>query len=78
MLLKISNLLFNGEMFMPKSGQELYLDPGSTNFIIQLLIAMGVGSLFLIRTSWSKIKNFFKKDSLVEGETPDDEFPESD
>jgi hypothetical protein len=48
------------------SSRDHYLDPGSTNFIIQLLIAIGVGSLFLIRSSWSKIKLFFKKDSSQE------------
>jgi hypothetical protein len=39
-----------------------YLDPGSGSFLIQLLAAAGLGSLFAIRMSWKRIKNFFKRD----------------
>lgn len=37
-----------------------YLDPGSGSYLLQLLIAGLVGSLFVIRASWDKIKNFFR------------------
>ena len=38
-----------------------YLDPGSGSFILQILIATLVGSLFLIKVYWKKLKAFFKK-----------------
>jgi hypothetical protein len=38
-----------------------YLDPGSGSFILQILIATLVGSLFLIKTYWKKLQAFFKK-----------------
>jgi len=60
------NLLFDVMFSIINSSRDQYLDPGSTNFIIQLLIALGVGSLFLLRSSWSKIKKFFKRESNEE------------
>jgi hypothetical protein len=42
-------------------GVTLYLDPGSGSFLLQLLIASGLGALFVLRSSWSKIKTFFGK-----------------
>jgi hypothetical protein len=39
----------------------LYLDPGSGSILLQLLIASGLGALFVIRSSWGKIKAFFNK-----------------
>jgi hypothetical protein len=36
-----------------------YLDPGSGSFLIQILIALFLGSAFAIRTFWGRIKNFF-------------------
>ena len=36
-----------------------YLDPGSGSYIIQLIIAGGVGALFGVKTFWHQIKNFF-------------------
>ena len=38
-----------------------YLDPGSGSFLIQLIIASLLGAAFVIRTSWSRIKSFFKR-----------------
>lgn len=40
-------------------GNEAYLDPGSGSFILQLLLATLLGSLFIIKTYWQKIKDFF-------------------
>ena len=40
---------------------DLYLDPGSGSFLIQLIIASLLGAAFVLRTSWSRIKSFFKK-----------------
>ena len=38
-----------------------YLDPGSGSYLLQLLIAGLLGSLFVVRASWGKIKTFFRK-----------------
>ena len=36
-----------------------YIDPGTGSLIIQVLIASLVGTLFLIKVFWSKVKAFF-------------------
>lgn len=36
-----------------------YLDPGTGSFLIQLLAAGVLGGLFILRASWTKVKNFF-------------------
>jgi hypothetical protein len=38
-----------------------YLDPGSGSYLLQLLIAGLLGSLFVIKASWGRIKNFFRR-----------------
>jgi len=38
-----------------------YLDPGSGSYLLQLLIAGLLGSLFVIRASWDRIKTFFRR-----------------
>ena len=38
-----------------------YLDPGTTSFILQLVIAALVGVSFAVKLFWGKIKLFFKK-----------------
>lgn len=40
-----------------------YLDPGSGSFIIQMLLAGGLGLAFLIKTYWRKIKSLFQKNN---------------
>ena len=37
----------------------LYIDPGSGSYLIQMLIAGILGSLFFIKNAWGKVKNFF-------------------
>ena len=41
-----------------------YLDPGSTGFFVQMLLAALVGLSFTLKAYWKKIKGFFsgKKD----------------
>lgn len=41
-----------------------YLDPGSGSFIIQMLLAGGLGLAFLVKTYWRKIKGVFRKEKL--------------
>jgi hypothetical protein len=54
-------------------GQEAYLDPGSGSYLIQILIASLLGGLFVIRSSWDRIKGFFRRLLSREEETALDE-----
>ena len=38
-----------------------YLDPGTGSYLFQLLIAGLLGGLFYFRSSFSKIKEYFRK-----------------
>ena len=53
-------------LILPLVGMRPYLDPGSGSFLLQILIATVVGSLFLIKVYWKKIRAFFKKSSSKE------------
>jgi hypothetical protein len=48
-------------LLIPMIGTHPYLDPGSGSFILQILIATIVGSLFLVKVYWNKLKAFFKR-----------------
>jgi CDP-glycerol glycerophosphotransferase (TagB/SpsB family) len=37
-----------------------YLDPGTGSYLIQILIAVFVGSSYFVASSWGKLKDFFK------------------
>jgi hypothetical protein len=39
----------------------LYIDPGSGSYLIQALVAAVLGAAFYAKTSWWRIKNFFRK-----------------
>lgn len=47
----------------------LYIDPGSGSYVVQMLIAGILGSLFFFKNAWVKFKNFI---------TGKKEVPESD
>lgn len=49
----------------------LYLDPGSGSFLIQLLLAAGLGLGVAVKVYWAKIKALFGKKSNTDA-TPDD------
>jgi hypothetical protein len=53
----------------PAKADPLYLDPGSGSFLIQLIIASALGAALVLRTSWGRIKSFFKREDT---ETPED------
>ncbi len=36
-----------------------YLDPGSGSYLLQLLIAGALGTLFAVKMFWGRIKGFF-------------------
>ncbi len=47
----------------------LYIDPNSGSYIIQMIIAAVLGSLFFFKNIWYKIKSFFggkKKEEATE------------
>ncbi|MCL4561557.1 MAG: hypothetical protein M1281_13210 [Chloroflexi bacterium] len=70
-----TNLISISLLAQIASGHEkvlAYLDPGSGSFLIQLLIGVGVGSLFLIKGYWSKIRKL-----LFKSPTPPAEVEES-
>jgi hypothetical protein len=56
----------------------IYLDPGSSSFLIQLVIAAAAGLGIAVAASWSKIKRFFKRNKNsqeidAKGDEDDDE-----
>ena len=59
-MITIAAMAFSGKS---ATNNLLYLDPGSGSILLQLLIASGLGALFVIRSSWGKIKAFFNKSS---------------
>lgn len=50
-----------------------YLDPGSGSFLIQLLLAGGLGAAFLLKTYWRKIKSLFSKNKIEDPQPVVDE-----
>jgi hypothetical protein len=53
---------------------QLYLDPGSGSFLIQLLIATIAGLSIAIGANWSKVKHLLgKKKIKVEANDEDDD-----
>ncbi len=51
-----------------------YLDPGSGSYILQMIIAGLLGSVYAIKLYWAKIISFFKGTSAQE----DDALEEAD
>ena len=39
---------------------DAYLDPGTGSYILQVIIAISVAGLYIIKLFWNKIKAFFK------------------
>jgi len=37
----------------------LYIDPGSGSYLVQVLIAGILGSVFFFKNSWNRVKQFF-------------------
>ena len=65
-------------LLAPLETREAYLDPGSGSILLQLLVASLLGLAVLLRTSWGRIKSFFRRGSLPEGEEENDEQQTSD
>jgi hypothetical protein len=58
-------------LFAPLKKELAYLDPGTGSFLLQLLLATALGGLFMVKTFWKRIKNFFIR--LFTGQKPVEE-----
>jgi len=72
----MNGMLLIIDIISPIKGNNLYLDPGSGSLILQLILAAGLGGLFLLRSYWKKIRDgvvtlFIKK--RADGEDEVDE-----
>ncbi len=54
-------LLLGLSCFLWPQEAHAYLDPGSGSSFFQLLIAMLLGGLFMLKLSWQRIKTRFKE-----------------
>ena len=55
----LGSYIFFMSMLCPQESFA-YLDPGSGSYVMQLLIAGILSSLYFIKTFWGKIKAFFQ------------------
>ena len=39
----------------------LYIDPGSTSYLVQVIVAAILGGMFWIKKFWRKIRSFFTR-----------------
>jgi hypothetical protein len=44
----------------------LYIDPGSSNYLVQALVAAVLGAGLYLKTSWWRIKQFFRRKKTPE------------
>jgi hypothetical protein len=64
--------LLTAQLWSALADPTLYLDPGSGSILLQLLLAAILGLGVILRTQWSKIKSFFKRNDETDAD-PDDE-----
>jgi len=71
--LKISNIVivFLILFVLFKKNTYAYLDPGTGSFILQMLAAGALGTLFAIKTFWRQIINFLTKILSRKGKKPE-------
>ena len=50
----------------------LYIDPGSSSMIIQMIVAGALGAMFFFKSFWQRIKSFFIKPKEEEDEIIDE------
>lgn len=53
-----------------------YVDPGSTSFVFQALIAFAMAAGLTLKTYWRRLKDLFSGGSTDEGEPQRSEVPE--
>jgi len=68
-LLSVTALFFLFLAFGTKEAHA-YLDPGSGSYILQLIVAGGIGAIFGIKTFWHQIKIFFTNLLKMNKNTP--------
>lgn len=39
----------------------IYVDPGSGSYIVQAIVAAALGAAYYVKTSWWRIKHFFRR-----------------
>ncbi len=54
----------------------LYVDPGSSSYLIQVIVAALLGAAFWIKMSWHRIKAFFSGSKLKSEENKTEENPD--
>jgi hypothetical protein len=62
----------------PNLSRNAYLDPGSGSYLLQILLAALLGSMFFFRSFWAKILKFFRKGSKDTQETPEEQLAQTD
>ena len=50
----------------------LYIDPGSSSYFVQVIVAALVGAAFWIKMSWQRIKAFFTGTKLKNEQEKDE------
>lgn len=48
--------------FIAAPNAHAYIDPGSSSFIVQMLIGAGAGAALAVATFWRRIIGFFRRD----------------
>jgi hypothetical protein len=48
--------------FIAAPGAHAYIDPGSSSFIVQMLIGAAAGAALAVATFWRRIIGFFRRD----------------
>jgi hypothetical protein len=69
----MNGLLLVRSLFSPLEGNNAYLDPGSGSFILQLILAVLLGGLFVLRSYWKKIIDGVRHIFTRQQEEGDDE-----
>lgn len=54
LILALWFLVLPGQLFA-------YIDPGTGSYVFQMIIATLVGSMFLLKTSWQRLKDWFSQ-----------------
>lgn len=65
--------LLTAQLWSALADPALYLDPGSGSILLQLLLAAILGLGVILRTQWSKIKSFFKRNDETDADLDDEE-----
>ncbi len=70
---KLLLLVFALLCIVPFTSAHAYIDPGTGNYLLQLVLAALFGALFVLKMFWAKIKNAVAKmqGSLFKGKKGD-------